>query len=789
MKTCSTLMLFAAAALCAPGLARSADCFDQQVGQDKAGETTAVIGPQVLVLRDGEDDSRRPQTGADIWSGDLLRTGAESMLQLKMCDWSTYTLAPESESAVSDFYQADGATGRRVVNFLRGSLRFASGRNTEPDSTEIRIQDSGVTMGIRGTNVLVAEVDGVVYAVLEGPPRQTTALERQGAVDIYSDVGRERRVASLRRPRFAVRIEDGQVSEPFRVSADFLSDIYARFVPTTASLSGPSTGVAKPLKDSGQSAQEGQPMQASTYAQTWSDNLVVERYPEQPFNQSDQPVSRAALREFAARQDPPRQHFFAVLPAQFEVNGPESDSAQTIDGIALVQIEFDGEQGLVAPDPLASFVRLATSVDNPDDLSQESLDFALPTDVAQAFYDQVLASQAISLQGADGQVAVLESLLFRLSARPDAEEGLLFDVVIAGQVDREAGSRAQVNGLGLNLQTQPGLGEFAFFTANLASILDLSELDDVLPQGGQALLSGSTAQVLASFGRALPLRGVAYWQVEVDFAARELGGEQSFLALTAAADPLIGSQPATRFLALDQSVDLQAGRLNLAFYALGDLSSDTGAVRGQVVLVDTGQGLQAQIAAIIDGPGPNNFYTEIAAAEDQALLASDLARIDELSAQAEVLGRGTFRYESLPGQGRIAYVTADGVPINGTAQASIDINFADRTLGGGNSAVSLQVADDCCGSLIDAREAMRAVSFDEAVQGRGLFGLDSADFDGVNIQSLLLLLRNDPELGVGGRADALLQIQGGEGGRGFGEILQMPLQQGATGQELTDQPQ
>lgn len=789
MNTLPTLIALVGVLAAAGGTAQAAECFDQQAGQDKAGETTAVIGPQVVVVRDGASDNPRPQTGADIWTGDLLRTGAESMLQLKMCDWSTYTLAPESESAVSEFYQADGATGRRVVNFLRGSLRFASGKNSAPDSTEIRIQDSGVTMGIRGTNVLVAEVDGVVYAVLEGPPRQTTALERQGAVDIYAEATRERRVASLRRPRFAVRIDaQGQVSEPFRVSADFLSEIYARFVPTTAMVQTTSAAEAKPLADSGQSAQEGQPMQASTYAQTWSDNLVVERYPEQPFNQSDQPASRAALREFAARQDPPRQHLFAVLPAQFELNNPEQAQPQTIDGVALIQIEIDADRGLIAPDPLASFVRLATSVDNPDDLSQESVDVTLPGDVAQAFYDLVLASQSISLDGDSGDVAIFESLLFRLSARPDAEDGLLFDVVIAGDALSDSGSSATVNGLGLNLLAQPGSGEFAFFTANLASILNLADLDDVLPQGGQTVLSGSTAQVLASFGRALPLRGVGYFQLEVDFAARELGGEQSFLALTAAADPLIGAEPATRLVELDQGVDLQAGRLNLALYALSDLSSDSGPLRGQVVLVDTGQGVQAQIAAIVDGAGPNNFYAEIEATEDSLLVASDLARIDELSAQAEVLGRGTFRYQSQPGQGRIAYVTADGVPINGTAQASIDINFADRTLGGGSSAVSLQVADDCCGSLIDAREALRAVDFDEAIQGRGLFGLDSADFDGVNIQSLLLLLRNDPELGVGGRADALLQIQGAEGGRGLGQILQMPLEQGASGQDIADRP-
>jgi hypothetical protein len=211
--------------------ANAAECFDRDTNDPKAGNATAVIGPAVDVERVNRSEAFRPSNGADMFSGDRVRTGADSHLQLKLCDWSTYTFSPDSESAISEFFDSEGAGRRRVVNFFRGGMRFASGRDTKPGSTEVEIQESGVTMGVRGTNVILVELDGYVYALLEGPVRDNSGLTPKGLVDFWTDDNRDQIEARLMRQGFAVRIGPDGVSEPFRADPELLERIYKAFVP------------------------------------------------------------------------------------------------------------------------------------------------------------------------------------------------------------------------------------------------------------------------------------------------------------------------------------------------------------------------------------------------------------------------------------------------------------------------------------------------------------------------------------------------------------------------------
>ncbi|MCK5748819.1 MAG: FecR domain-containing protein, partial [Oricola sp.] len=131
--------------------ANAAECFDNETDDPKAGNATAVVGPEVDVDRMSQSAIFRPESGDDMFTGDTVRTGDESHLQLKLCDWSTYTFSPNSESSISEFYDPSGAGRRRIVNYARGGLRMSSGRDTEPGATDVEIQESGVTMGVRGT--------------------------------------------------------------------------------------------------------------------------------------------------------------------------------------------------------------------------------------------------------------------------------------------------------------------------------------------------------------------------------------------------------------------------------------------------------------------------------------------------------------------------------------------------------------------------------------------------------------------------------------------------------------
>lgn len=238
------------------GPAVAAECFDESTNDPKAGEATAVVGPDVGVMRLSGADFLRPDTGDDMFAGDYVRTGDESLLQLKLCDWSTYTFSPNSESSIADFYDPATASGGRVVNYARGGMRYSSGRDTEPGTTEVEIQETGVTMGVRGTNVIIAEIDGVIYALLEGPLRDNNGLEPRGLVDFWTDGNRSAIAARLKRPGFAVRIGADGVSEPFRADDALLRKIYRAFLPVIPEDDG-AIFTDDPRGHSGQGAQDG----------------------------------------------------------------------------------------------------------------------------------------------------------------------------------------------------------------------------------------------------------------------------------------------------------------------------------------------------------------------------------------------------------------------------------------------------------------------------------------------------------------------------------------------------
>lgn len=194
-----------------PVTADAARCFGKDSTALKAGNTTAVRGPEVGVKKADGLDFTRPNAGDDVFGGDRVKTGNASMLQVKLCDWSTYTFSPDSESNINEFYSADGAERRRVVNYVRGGLRMLSGKDSQPGATEVEFEEAGVTMGVRGTGVVIVQLDGSIYVLLEGPGLDNSGLARPGLVN-FTDDEKNEIVAKLSRPGFAVKIGPDGVS-------------------------------------------------------------------------------------------------------------------------------------------------------------------------------------------------------------------------------------------------------------------------------------------------------------------------------------------------------------------------------------------------------------------------------------------------------------------------------------------------------------------------------------------------------------------------------------------------
>ena len=802
------------AALCLVGAgAQAAECFDRDAAEIKAGNATAVTGPEVGLQRSDADGFMRPRAGADLFTGDRVRTGEASHLQLKLCDWSTYTFSPQSESEISEFYSEDGARRRRVVNFFRGGFRLASGRSTEPGSTEVRIQESGVTMGVRGTSVMLAEVDGVVYAVLEGPVLDNTAYEPRGLVEFWTGDSREAIIASLRRPGWVVSLGPDGVSEPFRAPTDLLRRIYQSFVPVIPEQEGLQTSqqfAGDPEGASGQGTQEGD--LGAQFARNDS-----RREGDDTTSQPDQgcgstiPVSECqdqtspppppppppppminvgdilpldALEDFAAMQQATPDGFVLAL-MQAELFTDDGTGPVLADqGVAIVQLRIDWANRTIAPEIASSFVKFDFSVTDPNDLSIDNpADIDVPDEIEDAYIEALLTSNQIPFTSGAGGLSTFNTPLYTVVIRQGPSGTVTVDVEADfSDTDNQSVVYNAIASF-TDLVLEPGAGDLAYFDFDLASVMSAAEIDS-FASSGSSLLSGSSDFVVNTLGPQALLNGIGYAELLVDFDRRTVGGGDSFLALMAPAQTGIGPQTVTQFIALDQPVAFDSGLFNMAFYPLTNLTSDPNALRGQALVADNSI-LQGAIAAIVNVEDTDRLYTEIELIEELSR-GGPIATVANLDAAAGPLGPIDFRFDSNQ-MGVVTstfFETAAGDSAIVLASASFDINFANRTVGGGNSFVQADVrlpgAPIGAPPLLNFTETLREVSFAEAFDGLGVFSFDSDDFSGGNVDAALFIIREIDVMSPVNSAGIFFNFNDGAGGAGNVAIPDIPLQQGET---------
>lgn len=789
-----------AALLIAPMSVHAAECFDKNTNDPKAGNATAVVGPAVDVRSESASDFSRPENGDDLFSGDHVRTGADSHLQLKLCDWSTYTFSPDSESTINEFYDGSGAGRRRAVNFLRGGFRFASGRDTEPGSTEVEIQDTGVTMGVRGTNVILVELDGAIYALLEGPVRDNSGLSPRGLVDFWTGDNQAAISASLKRPGFAVRIDENGVSAPFRADVELLRRIYQAFVPAVPEGDGFVTEYAgNPVDQSGQGAQEGEPTSNTSQDLANIEDDGTDQYPTETPGENEGPTDPPpvvievgeilpldALEDFAAAQTSVDGHVFAIASAELFVDSGAGAVLED-EGVALIQLTIDWASRTIAPEAIASFIRLDFSVTDPNSLTRDD-DTFVPQEIENAFLDAMLASGNVPFAIGENDVAVYPGQFFTFTIRQGANDTATVDVAIDGSATDQQSVVYNAVATIDDLEIMPGTGDLAYFDFPLSSVQTIAELDALGGQRGTpAILRGGVANLMSTVGMPTIVDGIMAGQIELDFGNRTVGGGASYIAMTT---PGTSSGISTSYIALDQAVSYDTGLFNLAFFALGGFSSDASVLQGQVLLGES-DGLVADLAAILSDGNGNHFYRELELYEDFGIsgdnAVSTIAGLDSQSGPIEtffnVSPGSSFRYEASQfnsNAGSAFVTTVGGADYFGTVEASIDINFANRTIGGGVSYVYIDILDTFANYSLTIGEGVNTVSFDDAAGGVGVFGFDTDDFTGSDINSMLLLLHDGQSVGAGENADIYIDFSDGAGGGGEGAIENVPIQPGET---------
>jgi hypothetical protein len=122
---------------------------------------------------------------SQIFSGDEIRTGASSGLQLKFIDGSIIALQANTRLQISQFqYAPENADSRSFFKLLEGGIRAISGAIGKMRPENYRMQTPIATIGIRGTHYAVAMAEKMFVGVWEGGVRVTNEA---GSLDLGSD--------------------------------------------------------------------------------------------------------------------------------------------------------------------------------------------------------------------------------------------------------------------------------------------------------------------------------------------------------------------------------------------------------------------------------------------------------------------------------------------------------------------------------------------------------------------------------------------------------------------------
>ncbi len=133
-------------------------CSGAALAQEVAGRVLFSIG-DVAIVRG--TSSLPAGAGAEVLSGDTIRVGEASNVQLRMSDESLIALQPRTTFQISDYEFAGKEPGnqRAFFRLAVGVMRTVTGVIGHINRNDYRVQTPTATIGIRGTHYLVAHLD------------------------------------------------------------------------------------------------------------------------------------------------------------------------------------------------------------------------------------------------------------------------------------------------------------------------------------------------------------------------------------------------------------------------------------------------------------------------------------------------------------------------------------------------------------------------------------------------------------------------------------------------------
>ena len=143
------------------------------------GVVTRLQGNAVAM----QDAIPRPlKVGDKIFNGDVISTGKEARLEMRMIDDGVITLGERTVFVVID-YILDGAAPIGTVRLLEGAFKAVSGELVKMANASFVVETEMATIGIRGTTFWGGTLDDTFeVALLEG--KSITVETKAGRVEI-----------------------------------------------------------------------------------------------------------------------------------------------------------------------------------------------------------------------------------------------------------------------------------------------------------------------------------------------------------------------------------------------------------------------------------------------------------------------------------------------------------------------------------------------------------------------------------------------------------------------------
>lgn len=127
-----------------------------------------AIGNVLAVAPGG---AQRPLAkGGEVFSGEIVRTGADGRAQLRFNDGAMVSLQPQTDFRLDNYHfvgQQDGQE-KGLFSLLRGGLRTITGLIGRTNQSSYKVSTAVATIGIRGTEYTISYLDADTIALSTG---------------------------------------------------------------------------------------------------------------------------------------------------------------------------------------------------------------------------------------------------------------------------------------------------------------------------------------------------------------------------------------------------------------------------------------------------------------------------------------------------------------------------------------------------------------------------------------------------------------------------------------------